>query len=147
VQVVVDHLSGVRRGERQVLDASPRVLFGRHPDAAVEFGAEDDLDASVRHAELRAFAGGWVLVDLGSSNGTFVNGLRVSESAVTPGQAMTVQFGPAGPRVRVVLVPAEAVAGLPPLVLPKPARPRWWWPLVAVIAAAVVGVAIVVLGG
>lgn len=142
----MDHLSGARRGERQVLELGTRVLFGRHPDAAVGFGAEDDLDASVRHAELRAFAGGWVLVDLGSSNGTFVNGLRVSESAVLPGQPLTVQFGPAGPRVRVLVATIDEVAALPPLVLPRPPRPRWWWPLMAVLAAALLGLVAVLLG-
>jgi hypothetical protein len=137
VQVVIDHLDGSRRGERQVLPAAPRLLFGRHPDADVAFGAEEDLDASGRHAELREFGGGWVLVDLGSSNGTFVNGHRVTEVALAVQAPQIVQFGPAGPRLRVLVADEDTVRGLAPLELPRPARPRWVMPaMVASVAAA-----------
>jgi hypothetical protein len=86
--VIVDHLAGSRRGQRQELAAAGRTQFGRHPDCQVSFDAHRDIDASSRHAELRPAERGWVLVDLGSSNGTFVDGQRVTELAVplaTPG--------------------------------------------------------------
>jgi hypothetical protein len=40
---------------------------------------------SRRHAELRIENGCWLLRDLGSSNGTWVNGRRVVEAEVRPG--------------------------------------------------------------
>jgi hypothetical protein len=50
------------------------------------------------HAQLRATHGGWMLRDLGSSNGTWVNGRRVTGTApVRPGDH--VQFGQVGFRL------------------------------------------------
>ena len=37
----------------------------------------EDAGISRRHAELRPGAGGWVLTDLGSTNGVLVNGRRI----------------------------------------------------------------------
>lgn len=143
MQVVIDHLAGSRRGERQVLSAVDRIGLGRHPACAVAFDANRDLDASARHAELRPTdVGGWVLVDLGSANGTFVDGLRVSEVAIAPEVACLVQLGPAGPRVRILLTSAERAAALPALSLAPPPRPRWVWPVVAAIGAAGVAAAV-----
>ncbi len=50
-----------------------------------------DDTVSRRHAELRVEEDCWVLRDLGSSNGTWVNGRRVIESEVRPGDV--VQLG------------------------------------------------------
>ena len=40
----------------------------------------NDPSVSRRHAELRSTAEGWVLVDLGSSNGTFLNDVRIGRT-------------------------------------------------------------------
>ena len=50
-----------------------------------------DDTVSRRHAELRAYDGCWLLRDLGSSNGTWINGRRVFEAEVRPGDV--VQLG------------------------------------------------------
>ena len=50
-----------------------------------------DDTVSRRHAELRVEEDCWVLRDLGSSNGTWVNGRRVIEAEVRPGDV--VQLG------------------------------------------------------
>jgi pSer/pThr/pTyr-binding forkhead associated (FHA) protein len=50
-----------------------------------------DDTVSRRHAELRIQDGRWLLRDLGSSNGTWVNGRRVVEAEVRPGD--TVHLG------------------------------------------------------
>jgi ABC-type multidrug transport system ATPase subunit len=52
-----------------------------------------DLNVSRYHAELRRSAGGFEIVDLGSHNGTFVNGQRVSTARVT--EADIIGAGPA----------------------------------------------------
>jgi hypothetical protein len=63
---------------RLVLPRGPRTVFsiGRSPDCDLPLG---DITVSWRHAELRRDGQAWVLVDLGSTNGTRVNGWRVDE--------------------------------------------------------------------
>lgn len=52
----------------------------------------DDPSVSTQHAKLQRREGIWVVVDLGSTNGTFVDGERVSEeAALSPGAV--VRFG------------------------------------------------------
>jgi pSer/pThr/pTyr-binding forkhead associated (FHA) protein len=138
VRVVIDHVAGSRRGQRQELDAGARIRFGRHPDCEVSFDAHRDIDASSRHAELRTSGEGWVLVDLGSSNGTYVDGVRVTEAPVVQNTAIDMEFGPGGPRVRLFVGDDAAIASLPPLVL-ETVRPRW------IVPAAVGGIILVVI--
>ena len=57
------------------------VRIGRAPDNDVVL---DDLQVSRRHAELRCDADGVELVDLGSHNGTWVNGRRVERARLEP---------------------------------------------------------------
>jgi FHA domain-containing protein/uncharacterized protein DUF1707 len=62
-----------------------RLVIGR--SAACELVLSDDT-VSRRHAELRIEDGTWLLRDLGSSNGTWVNGRRVVEAEVRPGDVL-----------------------------------------------------------
>ena len=59
-----------------------KITLGR--SSACELVFVDDT-VSRRHAELRLVDGRWILRDLGSSNGTWVNGRRVMEAEVAPG--------------------------------------------------------------
>src|SRR5687768_4774460 len=63
-----------------------------------------DPTISRRHAELSVEDGGVRLRDLGSSNGTFVNGARVENARVTPGDV--ISFGKVAFRVKEVPAPA-----------------------------------------
>jgi hypothetical protein len=47
-------------------------------------------DASRRHAEITSTADGYVVRDLGSTNGTFVNGEQVREHALEPGDRIEI---------------------------------------------------------
>ena len=49
-----------------------------------------DSNVSRRHAELTRNAAGWRIADLGSTNGTRVNGMRVSEQDLANGDAITM---------------------------------------------------------
>lgn len=145
MRVVIDHIAGTRRGQRQELPAPTtnggRVRFGRHPDCEIAFDPHRDIDASSRHAELRSLESGWVLVDLGSSNGTYVGGHRVTEAPVAENVPFDLEFGPGGPRVRLFVGDEAAIARLPPPMLVR-ARPKW---LVPAIAGTVLLVVLVVL--
>ena len=50
----------------------------------------DDLLVSRYHAELRASGSGFEIVDLGSHNGTFVNGVAVDSAPVGPGDIISI---------------------------------------------------------
>ena len=100
-------LSGAREGQRDRFDKSV-VAIGRHPMSDLRFDPERDLDVSGRHAELRGIEGRWTLHDMGSTNGTFVNGVRV-ESPVELHEGDVITFGGQGPRAKVHLdVAADA---------------------------------------
>lgn len=92
-------VSGARAGRRERFD-KPVVSIGRHPLSDFRFDASEDLDVSARHAELRIRDGRILLRDLGSTNGTFVNGVRAEgEWELRDGDELT--FGAVGPRVTV----------------------------------------------
>ena len=76
----------VGSGKRIVLSGS-RVVMGRSRDCDVRL---DDPNVSRRHAELRREEGGWVVADLGSTNGVKVNGRRVSEAPLKPGDEIVL---------------------------------------------------------
>jgi hypothetical protein len=74
-------------GERVPL--SEQVLtIGRLPESAIVLA---DPNVSRSHAEIRPRGTGYVLVDLGSTNGSRVNGVRVSEHELVDGDE--IAFG------------------------------------------------------
>ena len=104
-------LSGARAGVRQSFDA-PVVMVGRHPMSDFRFDPEVDLDVSTRHAEFRNASGIWMIADLASTNGTFVNGERITAQRRL-GEGDVVSFGGNGPRVEVrgvgIVTPATSI--------------------------------------
>jgi pSer/pThr/pTyr-binding forkhead associated (FHA) protein len=42
------------------------------------------------HAQLRAIRGRYVIFDLGSSGGTFINGVRLGQSTLAPGDVISL---------------------------------------------------------
>lgn len=101
-------LSGARAGARQSFD-TPVVTVGRHPMSDFRFDPQVDLDVSTRHAEFRLAGGMWSIADLASTNGTLVNGARITgERRLADGDI--VSFGTNGPRVEVRGVGIETPA-------------------------------------
>ncbi len=76
----------VGAGKRTVLSGS-RVLLGRSRDCDIQL---DDPNTSRRHAEVRREGNAWVVADLGSTNGIKVNGSRVAEAELHPGDEVTL---------------------------------------------------------
>ncbi|MEZ5203148.1 MAG: DUF3662 and FHA domain-containing protein [Acidimicrobiales bacterium] len=74
-------------GERLQLGESV-VTIGRKPESTLQLG---DPNVSRAHAEIRPHGNGWVLVDLGSTNGSRVNGSRVSSHELREGDE--IAFG------------------------------------------------------
>jgi pSer/pThr/pTyr-binding forkhead associated (FHA) protein len=69
---------------------SGRLSIGRQPGNDMVL---DDPLISRRHAEVRRTPQGWQLVDLNSSNGTFVNGRRVTSATLAPGDVIGLGQG------------------------------------------------------
>ena len=75
-----------RKGEKVWL-RQPRVTFGRRESSTVVL---DDRMASGHHAEIVRDLNGYTLRDLGSTNGTLVNGEPTSEVALTHGAKIRI---------------------------------------------------------
>jgi len=123
--------SGALKGQRLVVK-TPLANIGRadYNDFVIP-----DESVSTTHAKLQRREGVWVLVDLDSTNGTFVDGERVKgETPLSPG--VTVRFGD----ISLVFEPTDDAAGVakgggtrmlevmkpsapPPPPAPKPAAP------------------------
>ena len=82
---------------RLILPRGPRTVFtiGRSPGSDLPLG---DITVSWHHAELRRDGQAWVLVDLGSTNGTRVNGWR-ADAGFTVRAGDWVSFGGAAFRL------------------------------------------------
>jgi len=74
-------IKGVDEGKTYYLDQD-EVLVGRHEECSIGI---NDLELSRRHFKLYAEDRRWFVQDLGSTNGTYVNKLRVDKYMVNPG--------------------------------------------------------------
>ena len=69
---------GPTAGARFLLDTD-RTLAGRHPSADIFL---DDVTVSRKHAEFLAHEGGYIVRDVGSLNGTYVNRERIDSTVL-----------------------------------------------------------------
>lgn len=105
-------VSGARAGT--VISLWRDVVIGRRADADLRFDPDRDLDVSARHAVIVRDGERWLLRDLDSRNGTFVNGRRIHEAELHHGDR--VMFGGSGPVIEFRLVQQGATPGRRPEV-------------------------------
>jgi hypothetical protein len=74
-------------GTQMVLLTRSVINIGRRLDNHVVI---DDLRVSRAHAQLRIIKGQFIIFDLNSSGGTFVNGHRVNRSTLNPGDVISL---------------------------------------------------------
>jgi hypothetical protein len=74
------------RGQTYGLEKD-RITIGRLPECDVVL---DDPGASRQHAEIRRVGGAFVVVDLGSTNATLVNGAPIAEHGLADGDRITI---------------------------------------------------------
>lgn len=120
-------ISGARAGVVQRFEGRIEVAVGRHAMSDLRFDPQGDLDVSTRHAELREADGVWTIHDLDSTNGTYVNGQRLT-SARQLVDGDIVSFGLSGPRVEVHGIGGTPGSKAAPATelrsTPAPATPR-----------------------
>ncbi len=68
---------------------APQISLGRHPDNTIVL---NHPQVSAHHARLQQVQGGYHIVDVGSTNGVYVNALRVTNQMLKPGDE--VRIGP-----------------------------------------------------
>ncbi len=79
-------LRGPNTGARFLLD-DDEVMSGRHPDSDIFL---DDVTVSRKHAVFRRTDNGFVVRDVGSLNGTYVNRELVDEVVLTTGDEVQI---------------------------------------------------------
>lgn len=79
-------IRGANSGSRFAVEPGVTTI-GRHPDSTVFL---DDVTVSRRHAEVRSANDRWVVSDVGSLNGTYVNGLRIDEHELAEADQLQV---------------------------------------------------------
>ncbi len=90
-------MTGALAGTRHLVRGSV-VRLGRDPANDVVLDSKESEIVSARHLEIRRKGDTYRLYDLNSTNGTYLNGKRVSEVTLDP--SSVIMLGPNGPEFR-----------------------------------------------
>ncbi len=121
-------LRGAYRGHTEVF-SNKIVAIGRNAESDLQFHPDRDLEVSGRHAALLRKDDGWYISDVGSRNGTFVNGYRITTETKLD-ETDQIRFGDEGPVIEIRFVPdgtpdgivAEGATATPPQPAGAPLR-------------------------
>jgi len=97
-------ISGVQVGRK--IRVADGITLGRNAENTVRFSGADGTLVSGKHAVIEARGDSLIIRDLGSTNGTFVNGTQIAEHALGPDEI--VSLGVSGPKMRIVERQASA---------------------------------------
>jgi pSer/pThr/pTyr-binding forkhead associated (FHA) protein len=125
------------RGEKRH-EVVGRAVIGRDADCDVILS---NLSVSRKHAAVEETAGGWVVKDLASVNGTFLGGKRVADAMISSGDAL--RFGD----VKAVFLEEKkksSVSGTGKLLQTLSVKPARRARPVAVVVVTLAGIALLV---
>ncbi len=106
--LVLEFLSGSLKGEVKKFDGK-LVRIGRDPQGEVVLDYQKDPAVSFNHAVIETQNSRYELRDLGSTNGTLVNGKKITQQVLVDGDL--IAFGLAGPQAKVRLETASDTSG------------------------------------
>ncbi len=106
------------QGMQKIKLDGPEITLGRDPACQVPFDAKEHSAVSWHHARVEIATNGAVVSDLGSSNGTFVNGTQLTGKKSLQ-QGDVIGLGQTGPKVRVVEVVTFAPSAVPQTIAEK----------------------------
>ena len=135
---------GARAGEVVDLDGDA-FRIGRSEGSELRFDPDRDLAVSAHHAAIFRDRGRWMVRDLGSRNGTFVNDARIPGVVeIRPGDR--IAFGSDGPIIEVVALDDGPAASRTQVVRAHMGRQnrRLRWIAVLLILALAIALALVV---
>ncbi|HZV02178.1 MAG TPA: FHA domain-containing protein, partial [Planctomycetota bacterium] len=98
--LTVVHLDGSKKGQTETFQ-QPIISVGRDPSSVLLFDPVKDQDVSTRHAQFVIQGTQLMIQDMGSRNGTFVNGQRVGNQPSPVPDGAVVQFGDKGPKLQI----------------------------------------------
>lgn len=110
-QVAAGQLTVSAEGQQWRFPPGSRALVGRGLDCQVVLA---DTRVSRRHLEIIWEQTGWVVRDLGSANGTFHDGRRVTQEPVGAARAVRLGHATQGPLLELVVEGGSPPAPLPP---------------------------------
>ena len=97
MKAIFVHLSGSKRGKTESFTDS-KIGIGTDSSSNLRFNLLTDKNTSPLHAEINLRECDYILKDLDSSKGTFVNNRLIEEAVIHDGDL--IEFGDNGPRVR-----------------------------------------------
>src|SRR5947209_6673374 len=104
----IQHLTGSLQGKTSA-SGKTVVRIGRAGDCDVKFDPSKDPKVSNHHAEFLYEDGQWFIIDTGSTNGTLIDGERITKQRLRQGEE--IQLGAGGPLVRVEFDAQDGMGG------------------------------------
>ncbi|MBI3952158.1 MAG: FHA domain-containing protein [Acidobacteria bacterium] len=99
--IITKHLRGSKCGQTNWFELSPdeELTIGRDPSNKLAFHQDEDDLVGRKHAKIIRHGDSFVIIDLNSRNGTFINNERLTGPRLLR-SGDVIEFGAGGPRVQ-----------------------------------------------